>query len=224
MFIDLIRTWHEQKFSSQIVDEFVSMLDSSEEMLAYVFKVLLQEIPSDSYQEEVYIKDQSINLRERDIRKRILIHLSTTPDGNLSACLALVSVSRDAERLGDYVKNLFELKGLLKGSKCEHEMFRLLFDVTGKDVLGLFEKTSNAFKESNRDMATDVMNCGRDVAKRCEEIIEKTAGSDLSADQAVVLALGARYLKRIALHLSNIASSVINPLPEKDYVPSESGK
>jgi phosphate uptake regulator len=172
----------------------------------------------------VYIKDQTINLRERDIRKRILIHLSTKPDVNLSACLALVSVSRDAERLGDYVKNLFELNGILRDSQCDHEMFRLLFDVTGKDVLSLFEKTSTAFKDSDRDMATAVMNCGRDVSKRCEEIIEKTAESDLSADQAVVLALGARYLKRIALHLSNIASSVINPLPEKDYIPSDTAK
>ena len=132
MLIDLLRIWSEQTFSSQVVDEFVSMLDSSEEMLSYVFKVLRQEIPADSYQEQVYIKDQSINLRERDIRKRILIHLSTKPDCNLSACLALISVSKDAERLGDYVKNLFELRKLLKDPRCDHELFRLLFDETGK--------------------------------------------------------------------------------------------
>ncbi len=224
MLIDLIKIWHEQKFSSQIVDEFISMLNSSEEMLSYVFKVLLNDIPSDEYQEQVYIKDQSINLRERDIRKRILIHLSTRPDANLSACLALISVSKDAERLGDYVKNLFELERHIKGSKCDHELFGLLFHYTGRDVLSLFNKTSHAFKESDRDIASEVMTCGRDVAKRCEEIIGKTVDSDLNARQAVVLALGARYLKRIAIHLSNIASSVINPMPEKDYISSDTAK
>jgi len=217
MLIDLIRIWSEQTFSSQIVDEFVSMLNSSEEMLSYVFRVLLQEIPADSYQEHVYIKDQSINFLERDIRKRILIHLSTKPDCNLSACLALISVAKDAERLGDYVKNLFELRRLRKVPGCDNELFRALFDETGKNVLGLFHKASVAFKNSDRELASEVATLGHEVAKRCEEIIERVADSDFSANQAVVLALGARYLKRIAVHLSNIASSVINPMPEKDY-------
>jgi phosphate uptake regulator len=224
MLIDLIKIWSEQSFSSQVIGEFISMLDSSEEMLSYVFKVLLGKTDPDAYQDQVYIKDQSINLRERDIRKRILIHLSTKPDCNLSACLALISVSKDAERLGDYVKNLFELRKLLKGTQCNHELFRILFDETGKRVLGFFREASEAFKNSDRERAAEVVDCGHEIAMRCEEIIEQVADSDFPADQAVVLALGARYLKRIALHLSNIASSVINPMPELGYFTPEQKK
>ncbi|MHB9028825.1 MAG: phosphate signaling complex PhoU family protein [Candidatus Latescibacterota bacterium] len=218
MIIDLIRTWKQQAFSSQIVEEFVSMLESSEEMLSYAFRVLLQEIPADEYAENIYKKDQSINFRERDIRKRILIHLSTEQKCNLSACLALISVSKDAERLGDYVKNIFELQKLLGDSICDRELFTMLFNQTGREILGLFRKTAEAFRDSNRDLAAEVVNSGRDLGRRCEDIIEKVADSDYTARQAVVLALGARYLKRVALHLSNIASSVVNPLPEMDYL------
>jgi hypothetical protein len=42
--------------------------------------------------------------------------------------------------------------------------------------------------------------------------------SKYSPKQAVVIALGAWYIKRIAVHLTNIVSSVINPLPELDFV------
>jgi phosphate transport system protein len=218
MIVDLIRIWNQKSFTAKTVDEFVSMLDSSEEMLSYTFRVLLGEIPANESTENIYRKDQSINFRERDIRKRILVHLTASPGGNLPACLALISVSKDAERLGDYVKNFFELRKLLKGSERDHELFTSLFDRLGKEVLGLFRETAKAFRNSDRDLAIQVVHSGRDLGKRCEDVIEKVADSDYQARQAVVIALGARYLKRIALHLSNIASSVINPMPELDYL------
>ena len=37
------------------------------------------------------------------------------------------------------------------------------------------------------------------------------AASNLSADMAIVYATGARILRRISAHLSNIASSVVQP-------------
>ena len=194
------------------------MLDSSEEMLSFAFKSLIKKGDAKEYQRNIYIKDQSINIKERDIRKQILIHLSTNPNCNLSACLALISISKDAERLGDYVKNLFELQSLLKDSKSNRKLFKKLFDENGKDLLELFEKVTISFKSSDRELASAAITEGREISKRCEEIIEEVIVSDYSNRQAVVLALGARYMKRIALHLSNIASSVVNPLTDLDYV------
>ncbi len=221
MITNLIKAWSEQAFSSKIIAEFLSMLDSSEEMLSYVFDVLTGKIESEEFAEQVYIKDQSINLREQDIRRRILIHLSTSRECNFSACLALISVSKDAERLGDYVKNIFELKNLIGNSNCDRDLFVMLFEQIGRETLGLFRKTAQAFRKSDRGLAADITSKGREIAQKCEEIIEKVAESDYSARQAVIIALGARYIKRIALHLSNIASSVINPLPELDYFDSK---
>lgn len=218
MFIDLIKIWNQQTFTAKVIDEFVSMLTSSEEMLSYTFRVLLGEITADEFAENIYQKDQSINFREQDIRKRVLVHLSTDHKSNLPASLALISVSKDAERLGDYVKNIFELQQKLNADAArDQEMFAMLFDQTGQELLALFRETALAFKNSDADRAELVMRNGRDIGRRCEEIIAKVANSDYTARQAVIIALGARYLKRIALHLANIASSVVNPLPEKDY-------
>ena len=57
-----------------------------------------------------------------------------------------------------------------------------------------------------------------------DTIREYTVGHGVVFDDSVtfnndvVLTLGARYLKRIALHLSNIASSIFLPMPEMDYI------
>jgi len=221
MFRELMRMWKEQAFSSRIVDDFLFMLDSSEEMLSYAFKTLTKKGKAKGIQKNIYNKDQSINLTERNIRKQVLIHLSTNPGCNLPACLALMSISKDAERLGDYIKNIIELPHLLKDSKSDRELFKKLFDEIGEELLALFKITEEAFKNSDKELAVTAVKKGHNISKRCEEIIEEVVESDYTNRQAVVLALGARYMKRIALHLSNIASSVVNPLTEMDYMAME---
>jgi len=215
-----MRIWKEQAFSSRIVDEFVYMLDSSEEMLSYTMKTITKKGKAKDIEENIYHKDQRINLKERDIRKQVLVHLATNPGCNLPACLALISISKDAERLGDYIKNFIELKDLMKNSKSDRYLFKELFEGTGEQLLELFDIVQEGFKRSDKELATRAVRRGHEISKRCEEIIDEVIESDYTNRQAVVIALGARYMKRIALHLANIASSIVNPLPELDYLQS----
>ncbi|MFC1607714.1 PhoU domain-containing protein [Candidatus Latescibacterota bacterium] len=217
MFKSLMKLWSEQAFATRVVDEFISMLEKSEEMMEYAFKTLRKKGKTKAVQENIYNKDQSINIMERDIRKQILIHLSANPKCNISACLVLISISKDAERLGDYIKNIVELPNYLKDSKRDKVLFQTLFDKNGNDLLELIRKTKESFKNSDQELATEANTQGHNIATRCEEIIDEVVNSDYSSREAVVLALGARYMKRIAVHLSNVASSVINPLPELDF-------
>lgn len=221
MFRELLRIWSEHTFSQLVIDEFLSMLDDSRNMLSYVFKVLTAEGKGKNFDKKVYKKDQQINLTEREIREKVLIHLSTNPKANIPACLALISIVKDAERLGDYVKNLFELKALLKDSKGNTELFKKLFAENGADLMDLFQKVHTAFKDSDKVLAHEAIKSGHQISKRCEDIINEVVESDYNAKQAVVAALGARYIKRIAVHLTNIVSSITNPLPELDYIDGE---
>ncbi|MBN1292848.1 MAG: hypothetical protein JXB48_13485 [Candidatus Latescibacteria bacterium] len=218
MFKQLLKIWSEQAFSQQMINEFLTMLDDSEKMLSYAFKVLIQESKGKKFDKKIYQKDKKINLAEREIRKKVLIHLSTNPTCNLPACLALISVAKDAERLGDYVKNIFELRDLLKDPGKSRALFERLFEKNGTELMELFGMVSTAFENSDRELACKAIASGHEIAKRCEDIIEEVASSDYSPRQAVVLALGARYIKRIAVHLTNIVTSVTNPLPELDFV------
>jgi phosphate uptake regulator len=223
MFRDLMRVWAEHTFSQRVVDDFLSMLEDSEEMLEYVFRVLTDEGKGKKSDKKVYKKDQRINLTEREIRRQVLIHLSTNPAPNLPACLGLISIVKDAERLGDYVKNLFELKELSKDSKEAPDIFRSIYDEVGSSLMQLFKDVASAFENSDRILARNAIESGVRISRRCEEIINEVADSDYKVRDAVVSALGVRYIKRIALHLTNIVSSVNNPLPELDFKSIDEG-
>ncbi len=212
-----MKIWKEQAFSSRIVEEFLFMLKSSEEMLSYTLATMTKKGNAADIQEKIYNRDQSINLKERDIRKQVLVHLATNPGCNLTACLALISISKDAERLGDYIKNFIELKTLIKGSKNDRHLFKRLLEDTGEELLELFKLVEVAFEKSDRELANRAVREGHEISKHCEEIIDEVIETDYTNRQAVVIALGARYMKRIALHLANIASSIVNPLPDVDY-------
>ncbi len=218
MFKELKRIWGEQAFTLSIVEEFSSMLAYSGEMLAYALKVLTTKGKAKKFEKKIYFKDQKINISEQEIRKRILIHLTTSPRGNLPACLALISIAKDAERIGDYVKNIFELNTMFKDFKSGEKIFKLLFEDIGNEVLELLLDVNTAFKDSNSELALDSAKKARDISKKCEGIISDLLESDYSSSQTVVMTLGTRYMKRTALHLSNIASSIFLPLPEMDYI------
>ena len=193
------------------------MLKNTEEMMSYTFESLAKKGKVKKAQENIYNKDKYINILERDIRKRILIHMSANPKSNITACLLLICISKDAERLGDYIKNLSELPHLLKDAKSDKKLFQKLFNETGSELLKLIQMSTDSFKNSDKILASKAIELGHEIAQKCEDIIEEVVESDFKNRQVVVLALGARYMKRISLHLSNISSSVVNPLPEIDF-------
>ncbi|MFC1489589.1 PhoU domain-containing protein [Candidatus Latescibacterota bacterium] len=222
MFREIMKIWREQAFFVRIVDEFLFMLDRSEEMLSFAVESLSKHSEKDDVQENIYNKDQSINLKERDIRKQVILHLSANPGCNISACLALFSIIKDAERVGDYIKNLFELKNLLGDLPNDQDLFKKLFEENGSELKTLFKDVAASFKNSDKELATKAVKNGRNISRKCEELIVEAIETGSSNREAVVVSLGARYMKRIALHLANISSSVINPITEIDYIKVES--
>ena len=218
MFGDLKRTWEAQAFTKSIVEDFLSMISESETMLRYALKVIRNRGKGKKSVEKIYIRDKKINITEQEIRKRILVHIATNPGGNLPAAIALISLSKDAERIGDLVKNVFELNGLITDENEIRQHFDLLFDTIGDELLEMFGMLTKAFQQSDTELALSIAEQARSISKRCEDIIEFVVKSDYTAAQAVVLTLGSRYLKRIALHLSNISTSIFLPLPEMDYI------
>ena len=217
MFKKILEIWAEQAFTRELVDEFLTMLENSEKMLSYALKKLSSKSEAKKRGKKVYEKDQKINITEKDIRQRIFFHLSTIPNSNLPAYLELISIVKDAERIGDYVKNLFELKQFQKKSDEDGEIFEKVFSKPSTELTALFGTVSSAFKNSDKDLALQSIQTGYSISTQCEDIIQELVSSDYPPRQAVIIALGARYMKRIAIHLTNIVTSVTNPFPELDF-------
>lgn len=216
MFKTLLSFWKGKDFLSHVLNEFGNMLDDAEDMFRAVCRKLIDNQEEPRLKEKIYEVDRKINLLEKDIRKRIVEHLSFQPSVDISACLLLMSVVKDAERLGDYCKNLFEVTQLLD-KPIDKAKFRELFDELDEGLLALFGETKEAFIKSDETKARSSWQQERKIAKNCDAILKQLAKSNLSVNEGVCFALMARYFKRLAAHLTNIASSVVLPISELDY-------
>jgi phosphate transport system protein len=216
MFKNLLSFWKGKDFLAQVFEEFKSMLDDSEFMFKAVRSRLLDNVEEPDLKQKIYDIDKKVNLLQKDIRRRIVEHLSLQPTVNVTACLVLMSVVKDAERLGDYCKNLYEVTELI-AEPIDQQLFTNYFKEIDKDIMKLFEQTKKAFIEADEDKARLTWDYEKRIAKDCDRIVANLAQSDLSVNEAVCFVLIARHFKRLAAHLVNIANSVILPLSDLDY-------
>ena len=220
MFKNLLNFWKGKEFMTQVLDEFGAMLNDAHAMYNWIGLALLKGQEKDDLADRVYALDLQINGREKDIRRQVVKHLAMQPSVDVGACLILMSVVKDAERLGDYSKNLLEITELLK-EPANHRLFHDFFWDSFERINGTFSLCREAFVNSDEEKARRIMDEGHAVTHQCDEIIEKLAASSLSANEAVCAALMARYFKRIMAHLMNISSSVVMPITDIDFSGSE---
>lgn len=182
------------------------MLDQARRMLELALAALLEGRPLEVDLDEL---DDVVDEGERMVRRSVLEHLSFDPSRELVASLVLVSMVQDAERLGDFARGIPELVPLARhprsGPFCD-ELAGL-----GRRLMPLFDLTKQAFVEDDPEKGRRVMATASELKSAFLDYTRRVAESDLTADMAVVYSGGARSLRRVGAHLSNIASSVVQP-------------
>lgn len=216
MFENIFQFWKGKGFLKQVLEEFKRMLEEAEEMFRIVCQNLIDHKEMPELEERIYVLDRIVNEKERDIRRRIVEHLAVQPSMDVPVSLLLMSVVKDAERLGDYAKNLFEVNRLLE-KPIDDKLYAEFFGNLHEKIMGLFAMTKQAFLESDEAKAKDTWTVERGIVKNCDGIINKLAKSSISVNEAVGFTLMARHFKRIAAHLTNIATSVVLPVDSLDY-------
>ncbi|MCD6393833.1 MAG: hypothetical protein J7M40_10025 [Planctomycetes bacterium] len=216
MFNNLLGFWRGKDFLTQVLGQFKEMLEGTETMFKLVCDTLFNHVENPALKDQIYEIDKRVNGLQKDIRKRIVEHLTLQPTLETSLCLLLMSVVKDAERLGDYAKNLYEVTGLLD-EPINRELFAKYFNHLEDEVKELFTNTKEAFMESDNARAISSWDVETTMAKKLDETIEVIAASDLTVNQAVCYTLIARHFKRIMAHLVNIATSVVLPISDLDY-------
>ena len=216
MFKNLISFWKGRDFIKEALGEFSEMMQDTEDIFKSVCNLLIRGQTKEGLKDNIYKVDKQVNELERDIRKRVIEHLSIQPGVDVPFSLVLMSVVKDAERLGDYSKNLFEVWEFLK-RPLDQDLYKRHFNGLDQKLFIEYEKTRQAFLESDEKLAYEILDLEREIVKMCDKIVEDLARSNLEANEAVCLTLIARYFKRVAAHLGNIGSSVILPITDLDF-------
>ncbi len=182
------------------------MLKQSARMLDFALAAVFDNQPLEVDLDRM---DDAIDENERMVRRSVLEHLAVNPRTDLVASLVLASMVQDAERIGDFARGLGELTSLAKSPRSGP--FRDELAALSGQLRPLFSVCEEAFRDDDPEKARRVMAAHRELKDRLQDVIRRVADSDTSADMAVVYSGAARILRRISAHLSNIASSVVQP-------------
>jgi len=214
MYKKFLELFGKENLLDEAILTTIKMLETDREMFVASTESLRKKDTS-KLSFDIYEKDKEINNYEREVRRNVLTHLTVAGTANIVPGLVLVSIVIDVERIGDYTKNIVEL--------AQAHPTRLTGGIFEKDLQDIeeivrerFDRIIRVIGEMHIGTARDIMQDHRNISSRCDRILLEIIGEKdktLSPGDATTLALYFRYLKRTAAHLTNIATSIVNPFP-----------
>ncbi len=217
MFAKLMRALRGQNILADTVGLFDETMEDIEWMFATATDVLKGRKAVEEVKDTLYARDRAVNEKERHIRRDLLLHLSLRKGIDAPACLVLMVVTKDAERVGDYCKNLLEVAEMF-GTAIETGRYATQFTDIIDGVAVNLSKLRSAFAESDETMAQEIIRNDGILASKCEMIIRQLIDDNLPTKKAVAYTLLARHLKRVSRHTANVASSVVTSVEYLDYI------
>ena len=221
MFEELIKIFSGNHPLTVAGEQFEKMLELVRGMIEKASGAYWGHHLTQAEQRGIYDTDVEVNRLQRAVRKQVILHLSAPErTTDVPYGLLLMSLVKDAERLGDYAKNLLEVHDLTQqgaGDLPNDELTARLRKIASF-VEKLSRESSTVYSSADKTRAQELATEGRQVSAACEALIKDVARSGLDASIAVDMSLAARFYKRIAGHLLNLLSSVLMPLHKLDYL------
>ena len=218
MFKQIIDAFRKTDEMGRLCELFAEMLDDGLWLFQQALPLARGQGDPEAGRDDFYARDKHINALEREIRRRIVIHLVAGNEQDVGFSLVLMSVIKDAERIGDYGKNVRQIGEVYRG-RYTRAAYVSSLDAIAEGIAELFPQVRRAFLEGSKTPAKRAVERSILLRGQCDMLINQllTPGGDVPGDESAALALRTRYFKRIAAHLGNIATSVTNPVPMLDY-------
>lgn len=219
LFKDIVQLWNSDDLLSQAWDESYDMMVLSNEIFTKAIKYLRRNESIETIK-TLKKRDAEINVFQQDVRRKVVTHYAVSQNlKDLPSGLVLLNMVVDVERVGDYTKNILDLSLYYKDTIRAEDFSKDLAEIE-KEVSSRFEKTIKAINSQDAEVAKSLMSSYKDVVRASDEIVKSCISGDISLgneSKTASLALYARYLKRIAAHLKNISTILVNPFEAVGY-------
>ncbi|MBU1227657.1 MAG: hypothetical protein KJ698_10685 [Actinobacteria bacterium] len=166
--------------------------------------------------EEIRRSDRSVNKAERRIRKELVVHISVRGhQADLPRVLVAMSVIKDAERIGDYAKNIWDLghAGVDLSAADDLDALKAIRDRTS----GMLADCARIYGERDSDAVHALVPVLDGWLDEYDQCLVDQMNSSRPARDAVPRALLCRYIKRITAHTINVVTSLVLPVHRLDY-------
>ena len=190
------------------------LLDGREVFDAAMRTVFGDEDPK-GMKKEIRGTDRGINLAQREVRRQLVVHSAVGVAVDFPLVLTYMSIVKDAERVGDYSKNIYDLAryGIsFEGASDAEELARY------RDAVSqLIADAAEVFAARDGGAAQKLINKADDFLDEYDDHVKAALRSEGPAGDAVSRALYSRYLKRITAHIMNMMTSLVVPVDSLDY-------
>lgn len=222
MWAKLKNIWKSDNLLQEAWNQSFEMLEICKEMFLEAMRVL-RETRDTKVNEEIRQKDKTVNKFEREVRKKVMMHLSVQSPAGLPEGMVLISIVIDIERVGDYTKNIVDLalhhREKLMGGDFEDDLHKVELA-----VIDNFTRTKKCLESNDHEEAVQLLIDYKWVNKLCDDILIKIVKEEdkgLTPGQAAALALYFRWLKRVNSHLRNITTGMVNPFHRIGFKPKK---
>ncbi len=213
----IVQLWKKQGVMIKAVDIFGQMLDDCGYVFNESWHVFTGVAEIEEHSKKIRERDIAVNKAEREIRRLLVEHLTINPGQDVSGCLALMTMSKDAERIGDYAKNIFDLASLIGESRTRLRHLEQILQIRDR-VSTNMTHLKNAFLDSDEKAAHEILQSYTAIKADINELLHGLFTEDMPTLEALGTVLLLRYLKRINSHISNVASGIIFPIDKIDFV------
>lgn len=200
----------------ELDERLLAMLREGRREFDIAADVLLSGGDPSAVREDVYRTDQGINQMERELRRRLVVHGVVHGIAALPGSLVLMSLVKDAERIGDYAKNIFELASLgvrFDDDARRRELVKRKTEISEflGSVIAVMARPDEARARALLEEASEISaQCNAEGVRLIRDVQDRNPSGE-------VLLL--RYLKRVVSHARNVASSVVVPVDQLDFRP-----
>lgn len=196
----------------RMIRKFEQMLEDGRHIFDAASNGLLGGVDPEVIREDLFATDERINRTEQEIRRQLVVHGAIYGAEHVPEMLVLMSVVKDAERIGDYAKNIFDL--IVQRARIGAEERADLIALKDR-ISKLLVRLRNLYEDEDEDAARAFLADADDVTDACDDHVHRLLGAQGVNMAGEVLCY--RYFKRVASHAANVASSLVMPVDKLDF-------
>ncbi len=180
----------------QVRATILEMLANDRHSFDLATSALLMGAHADVVGPDLLETDRQVNEATAEVRRQLVVHVGVHGASEATPVLTFMSIVKDAERIGDYAKNIFDL---------------------AREGVDLSQEDDQPELSAYRNRVSALQAEGDGMLDDFDRRVNAYVLSEQPAHAAVPRALYYRYLKRIVAHLMNLLTALTMPLDRLDY-------
>jgi phosphate transport system protein len=196
----------------------IQMLLDSRHTFDLAINALIGGTDPDTVGAQIRKTDIGVNRALRQVRKELVVHASVRgAKADLPMLLTSMSIVKDAERIGDYAKNIWDVAsaGMNLSEAPDIAQLMAIRDRTS----AMIGEAARVFRENDVDAAHRMIQDADGIQDEYDAGVYELLSSpgSVATSEGVARALLYRYLKRITAHAMNVLTSLVMPVHRLDF-------